>query len=162
MLYLSGKGEIQECRKLVEEAVSNGSALQKLVEMVEAQGGDASVILDTEKFSKAPYSYEVKSTEEGYVSHMDTEKCGIASMELGAGRETKDSEIDYSAGIILNKKTGDYVKKGDVLAVLYASLEELFPRAEDTLDGAYTFSKESTKKEPLVFAKVDVESVERY
>ena len=162
MLYLAGKGEIEECRNLAKETISSGAALQKLVEMVEAQEGDSSVILDTEKFDKAPYSYEVKSSEAGHIINMDTEKCGIASVVLGAGRETKDSEIDYSAGIVLDKKTGDYVNEGDTLAVLYASSKDLFSKAESILKSAYTLSKEKAEEEPLIFAKVSVDGVERY
>lgn len=162
MLYLAGKGTIEECVKLVNEAISSGAALKKLVEMVEAQGGDSSVILDTNKFKKAPYQYEVKATQDGYISHMDTEQCGIASVVLGAGRETKDSIIDYSAGILLHKKTGAYVKRGDVLATLYASKEELFAKAEEILMKAYTFSNDPITSRPLVLAKVSSQGVERY
>lgn len=162
MLYLAGKGTIEECMDLVHEAISSGAALKKLAEMVEAQEGDSSVILDTNKFKKAPYQYEVKASQDGYISHMDTEQCGIASVVLGAGRETKDSIIDYSAGIKMHKKTGAYVKQGDVLATLYASKEELFPKAEEILRKAYTFSKEPITNRPLVLAKVSSQGVERY
>ena len=74
--------------------------------MVRAQGGDDAVIWDTQKFAKAPYSYEVCAKESGYITFMDTESCGIASAMLGAGRETKDSGIDFAAGIIIHKKSG--------------------------------------------------------
>src|SRR5699024_8531334 len=117
MLYVAGKGDIEYCEELVKKSIKDGSALKKLVEMVEAQGGDISQIQDTDKFKKATYSYEVIAARSGYVSHMDTEKCGIASMLLGAGRETKDSVLDYSAGISLKKKTADKVQEGEILAV---------------------------------------------
>ena len=162
MLYLSGKGELDKCKDMVEEAVKNGSALSKLAAMVEAQGGDSSVIYDPDKFDKATYSYEVKSTEEGYVSHMNTEQCGIASMVLGAGRETVDSLLDYSAGIVLKKKTGDLVRVGDTLAVLYASKAELFDKSEEILRNAYDFSEKPVISRPLVLAKVTVDGVEKY
>ena len=162
MLYLAKKGTVEECEQLVKEAVENGAAFKKLVEMVEAQGGDSSVIQDTGKFRKAPYQYEVKSAREGYIRHMDTEQCGVASMVLGAGRETKDSSIDYSAGIVLKKKTGEFVKCGEVLAVLYASKEELFQKAEKILTNAYSFSEEPVRNRPLVLAKVSSGGVEKY
>ncbi|NLP33689.1 MAG: pyrimidine-nucleoside phosphorylase [Clostridiales bacterium] len=162
MLYLTGKGSVEKCKQLVHEAVESGAALKKLAEMVEAQGGDSTVILDTNKFAKAPYQYEVKVTQNGYISHMDTEQCGIASMVLGAGRETKDSVIDYSAGIRMIKKTGDYVKQGDVLAILYASKKELFQKAEEILRKAYTLSDEPVTRRPLVLAKVSSQGVEQY
>ena len=162
MLYLSGKGDLEHCKSMVKEAVKNGSALSKLVAMVEAQGGDPSVIHDPDRFEKAEYSFEVKSTEEGYVSHMNTEQCGIASMVLGAGRETVDSVLDYSAGIVLKKKTGDLVKVGDTLAVLYASKADLLDKSEEILKNAYTFTDKPVMRRPLVLAKVTVDGVEKY
>ena len=120
------------------------------------------MLRDKEKFTKAAYSCAVLSEKEGYITHMDTESCGIASVLLGAGRETKESEIDYSAGIILHKKTGDYVKKGDVLATLYTSKEETFADAEKRYVKALTFAKEKPTEEPLIYARVTKDSVEKY
>lgn len=162
MLYLAGKGDIAHCEELVKEAIKDGSALEKLVEMVGAQGGDRSQIRDTDKFEKAMYSYEVRAARSGYVSHMDTERCGIASMLLGAGRETKDSVLDYSAGISLKKKTADKVQEGEVLAVLYTSKEELIEKAKETLLSAYSYSNEPVKVRPLILAKVSIDEIEKY
>ncbi len=162
MLHLTGGGSVEECEVLVKESISNGTALQKFADMVEAQGGDSSPILDTDKFDKAPYTYEVKADTAGYISHMDTEKCGIASTVLGAGRETKDSVLDYTAGISLRKKTGEKVEKGDVLAVLYASKEELFEKAEEILLEAYEFSQDQVETRPLVLARVSIDEVVKY
>ena len=160
MLYLAGKGELDTCRKMVCEVLNNGEALKRLTAMVEAQGGDSKVILDTECFEKAPYAYEIKAEKAGYITHMDTESCGIASSMLGAGRETKDSTIDYSAGIILKKKVGDYVEKGQVLAVMYASDEKLFPTAEKRYKEAVTIQEEKPEKQPLIYARVTKTGVE--
>ncbi len=162
MLYVAGKGDIEYCEELVKKSIKDGSALKKLVEMVEAQGGDISQIQDTDKFKKATYSYEVIAPRSGYVSHMDTEKCGIASMLLGAGRETKDSVLDYSAGISLKKKTADKVQEGEVLAVLYTSKEELLQKAKETLLSAYSYSNEPVKVRPLILAKVSIDEIEKY
>ena len=107
MLFLAGKGTLEECRSLVREVIANGEALKRLAAMVEAQGGDSSVIFDTDKFEKAAYQHEVLAKKSGYITFMDTESCGIASAMLGAGRETKDSQIDFAAGIILKKNVGD-------------------------------------------------------
>ena len=120
MLFLAGKGTLEECRSLVREVIANGEALKRLAAMVEAQGGDSSVIFDTDKFEKAAYQHEVLAKKSGYITFMDTESCGIASAMLGAGRETKDSQIDFAAGIILKKKVGDYVEAGEPMAVFYA------------------------------------------
>lgn len=162
MLFLAGKGDLAYCDELVKNAIKDRSALKKLVDMVEAQGGDTSVILDTNKFEKAKYLHEVRAPRSGYISHMDTEKCGIASVLLGAGRETKDSMLDYSAGISLYKKTGEQVQEGDVLAVLHTSKEELIKGAKEMLLSAYSYTNEPVKGRPLVLAKVSIDGVEKY
>ena len=136
--------------------------MQKLIDMVEAQGGNGDVICDTALFEEARYSYEVLAKVDGVIQAMDTEKCGIASVMLGAGRETKDSPVDLSAGILLHKKTGDMVKKGDVLATMFAAKEELFASAEKKYRSAITIGKEPAKRASLIFAKVSKDGVERY
>lgn len=154
MIFLAGKGTLDECRSLAAKAVSDGSALKKLSEMVEAQGGDKRYIENTDLFKKADFSYDVKASCDGYVSAMNTEACGIASVFLGAGRETKDDKIDYSAGIILNKKTGDKVCKGEILASLYSEHEEDFTQAAEKLKEAYTFSENEPEKQKLILGVV--------
>ena len=161
MLYLAGKGTIEECIAMAKKTIEDGSALERLAAMVEAQGGDPSVIWDTEKFAKAPFAYEVRSEVDGYIAKMDTESCGIASSMLGAGRETKDSEIDFSAGIIINKKVGDYVEKGDLLATMYASKEALFDAAAKRYVGALTISEEKPAVNPLIYARITKDGVKR-
>ena len=162
MLYLAEKGTIDECLVMAKKTIEDGSALERLVAMVEAQGGESSVILDTEKFDKAPFECPIISAEEGYIASMDTESCGIASSMLGAGRETKESDIDFSAGIILNRKVGDFVKKGDVLATMYTSKESLFANAEKRYLSALTFAKVKPAENPLIFARITKDGVEKY
>lgn len=162
MLYLGDIGTIEECYDKVREVIINGEALDVLVKMVEAQGGESSYIKDSDKFLKAAYSFKVISDKDGYVEHMDTQACGIASMLLGAGRETSDSVLDYSAGIILNKKTGDYVSKGDVLGTLYASGEELFKESAKVFLNAYSISSSKPEERSLILAKVDIDKVKVY
>lgn len=145
MIYLADIAETAEIGKeLAEAAIKNGNALKKLTEMVDRQGGDSSYIRDTGKFTVSLVSYEVKAAEDGYISGIDTEKCGIAAMVLGAGRETKDSKIDYGAGIIIKKTKGDFAVKGETLAVLYGSTEEQIKSAEKL----YTEAIKITKNEP--------------
>lgn len=160
MLFLAGKGNMEECRSQVNEALENKKGLEKLVEMVEAQGGDTSVILDTEKFQKASILHQVISPWEGYISFMDTRKCGIASCLLGAGREKKEDTIDYSAGIVLKKKTGDYVKKGEVLAVLHCNDEGKIEKAEEELLQGITVRNEKPDEEKLIYSRVSKDGVE--
>jgi len=162
MLYLAEQGTIEECLAMAKKTIEDGSAMERLVAMVEAQGGDSSVILDIEKFDKAPFERPIISAEEGYIASMDTESCGIASSMLGAGRETKESDIDFSAGIILNRKVGDFVKKGDVLATMYTSKESLFVNAEKRYLSALTFAKVKPAENPLIFARITKDGVEKY
>ena len=163
MIYLGEKSEsLEEAEIKAREAIKNGSALKKLIEMVKAQGGDESYIWNTDRFKRATYSHEVLAKEDGYVVHIDTERCGIASVMLGAGRSRKEDEIDFSAGIYLHKKYGDFVKKGDVLAVLYASDETLFPAAEEKFLSAYKTGAEPAPEKKLVYAQVTREGITRF
>lgn len=160
MLFLAGKGTPEECRRMVRTVLADGTALEKLVCMVEAQGGDSSVIRDTEKFAKAPYSHAVRAPKTGYLTWMDTEKCGIASALLGAGREMKDSPIDFCAGIVLEKKVGDFVREGETMAVLYASEETLFEAADACYLEAVTIEDAKAERKPLIYARVTKDGVE--
>ena len=162
MVCLAGRGTLKECGRMVDEAIESGRALERLTAMVEAQGGDSSVIKDTDLFLKAPYTHEVKAKESGYMVSMDTESCGIASSMLGAGRETKDSTIDFSAGIVLKKKVGDLVKAGDTLAVMYASEKERFQTAEERYQRAVKIGDRKPEVKPRIYARVSKEGVESY
>ena len=160
MLYLAGSGDMKTCTAKVKEALENGTALQKLIDMVEAQGGDSNVIKDTSKFETAAIVKEVLSPYNGYISFMDTKECGIASCILGAGRETKEDRIDYTAGIVLKKKTGDRIKKGDVLAYFYTNKEEKIQPAMEQFLNALKVEDEKPEAEKLVYARVTTEDVE--
>ena len=151
ILFLADKGTLEECRAMAQETITSGKALDTFARMVVAQGGNADFIYHPENFQKAPYVREVKVTQNGYIASVDTEKYGLASLLLGAGRNTKEDVIDLSAGYLLKKKTGDAVKAGDTLAVLYASREELFAAAERTLLNATTITAEAPEMRPLIF-----------
>ena len=154
ILFLADKGTLEECRKMAQDAITSGKALDTFAQMVKAQGGDPEYIYHPEKFAKAPYVREVKVDKDGYIASVDTEKYGLASLLLGAGRNTKEDEIDLSAGYLLKKKTGDMVQAGDTLAVLYASREELFDAAERTLLNATTITPDAPEKRPLIFETI--------
>ena len=160
MLYLAGAGKLEECMEKAKNAIADGSALKRLAAMVEAQGGDPAYILDTEKFEKAAYSYEVRAKKAGYIVSMNTESCGIASSMLGVGRITIDSEIDYSAGIVIRKKTGEQVAEGDVLATMYSMKQELFEAAAARYLEAVEIGEEQPAKQPLIYARVTKDAVE--
>lgn len=152
--------EIEPYIKKAEKAIADGSAFKKLLELVRAQGGDASVLENTDGFKKAEYFYDVVIGNSGYITGMDAKQCGIASMLLGAGRETKESGLDETAGIRLYKKTGDRVQAGDTIATLYSSSCSRFREAEEALVGAYHIGKEAPAPEKNIIARVTKNGVE--
>ena len=160
MLFLAGKGSREECRSRAEGAVLDGSAFACLLAMVKAQGGDCSVLEDTSRFVQAPCEREVKAPKSGYITHMNTELCGIASSLLGAGRVTKESVVDPAAGIVLKKKTGQQVEKGEVMAVLYSSKEELFGVSEAEFLKAVEIGSRKPAPQPLIYARVTKDGAE--
>ncbi len=156
MLELAGKGSLEECRAMAEDAIKSGRALDTLAKMVELQGGDPRWIYEPERFPKAKYSLEVKAPEKGYIFKVDTEKYGEVSLILGAGRSTKEDKIDNTAGFVLERKTGDLVFKGDVIATLYTTeKKEALERAARLMLSATALWKEQPEKMPLVLGSVE-------
>ena len=151
MAHLSLGIPYEKAEAKAKELLLSGAALLKFKEWISAQGGDAAYIDNPDKFDTAKYQKEIKSDTDGFVSAMHAEKIGLAAMELGAGRKTKDDCIDYSAGIVLMKKTGDKVSRGDTLATLYTSRETLLDEAEKTLASAYKFSDTLSSKDTLIY-----------
>ena len=160
MLWLAEKGELAQCRSLARQQIANGEAFAKLKEMVQAQGGDTSVLDDPSRFDRSNVCYEVLAQREGFLYAMDTEKCGIASVELGAGREKKEDPIDYSAGIVLRKKVGDFVRKGEVLASFYSSEESKCRTAEQTFTQALRIQDARPEQTALIHTRVTAQGVE--
>ena len=151
MLCLAtGKSE-KECRAMAEKAIGDGSALNKLREMITAQGGNAGVVDDFSLFKQPKYQIEIRSEKEGFIGHTDAEKIGIASVILGAGREKKGDPIDPSAGIILKKKTGDFVEKGQTLAVFHTDDSTKVKEAEKVFFDALTFSDTEPDNQKLIY-----------
>ena len=155
MLYLAEKGSMAECEKMVKKSIEDGSALETLAKMVEAQGGDKSVIYNPDLFKKAPYKKDIKAEKSGYIYSVDTEGYGIASLMLGAGRNTKEEEIDHSAGLTILKKTGDKVEKGEVIAVAYTSEEWRFENAIRRFNESTIIKDKQPEARPLVFERVE-------
>ena len=160
MLLLAGKGDLLTCRAMAQDAIDTGAALTRLCRMVEAQGGDPSVIRYNERFPQAPLSRTVYAPCDGFVHSMNTERVGVASAALGAGRETIDATIDLTAGIDLKRKTGDVVCKGEELATLYSSSEQKLDEGERILLEAYAFADERPPARPHFLARVTEKSVE--
>ena len=141
MLVLSHICDYETALSRVQEALDSGAALERLRMMIDAQDGDSRVIDDESLLAIGKFTYDVTAPQDGYITHMNTEQCGIASVMLGAGRTVKDGPIDYSAGILMHKKTGDSVTVGECIATLYASEESLLSNAAKTYLEAITFGE---------------------
>ena len=145
MLVLSRMCDYETALDRVQQVLDSGAALERLRLMIEAQGGDSRVIDDDRVLTIGKFTYDVTSPQDGYITRMNTERCGIASVMLGAGRTVKDGPIDYSAGIVMHKKTGDAVSMGERIATLYASDESLFTNAAQTYLAAITIGDTASK-----------------
>ncbi|MDU7149700.1 MAG: pyrimidine-nucleoside phosphorylase [Clostridium sp.] len=145
----------EEGKALLLENINNGKGLEKLKEFVKAQGGDASLIDDTYKFPKAKYVVEVKAAQSGVISKINAEAFGLIAMELGAGRETKESIIDLSVGIVLNKKRGEIVKEGDILAYIHSNDESNIEKAKNDIIKNMIISNSLDKEIPLIYDIVE-------
>ena len=129
LLSLTLEIPLEEALAKVREAIDSGKALAKMREWIASQGGNARYIDDLSLFPESPCRYEVLSKETGYITSMDAESIGLISVLLGAGHETKEDAIDYSAGIVLNKKVGDQVLAGESLATFYTARENVLEEA---------------------------------
>lgn len=152
LMYASCFGvDAADAMPLVEDAIASGAALTKLKEMVKAQGGDVRFIDDPTLFETSKFTYEVKASKSGYISGMNAETIGIASVVLGAGREKKEDSIDYKAGISLLRKTGDQIETGDTIAILYTDLEDKIADAEKLILGTIEISDAPPPEEKLIY-----------
>ena len=151
MLIAGGKAESEEeAREKLVSTIENGSALAKLAQLVEAQGGDASYVYHTEKFPKASIVEPILSDREGTIRHIVCEEIGICSLMLGGGRETKDSVIDLTVGLVLQKKVGDYVKVGEPLAILHANDAGQAAAVRRRFLASYDIAQEVVEKAPFI------------
>lgn len=134
MLKLAGFGEdLNKNKDMIIENIINGKAYEKLIQMVKNQGGDITYINDINKFEKAKYIIPVESKKNGIIKEINAEEVGKLACLLGAGRLKKEDEIDSSAGIVLNKKTGDYVKENEIIAYLHTNNEEIIEYAKNKI-----------------------------
>ena len=126
MVVVGGKAEtIEEARTMLEEVVANGAALEVLKKFITAQGGDATVVDDPSRLPQAKFKFDVPAKQAGYVSKIEADDIGTAAMLLGAGRATKESEIDLAVGLVLHKKVGDAVAAGESLMTIHANTEQV-------------------------------------
>ncbi|TDL82493.1 pyrimidine-nucleoside phosphorylase [Peribacillus frigoritolerans] len=150
MVFLAEKASsLEEARAMLEEVIQNGKALETLKIFLEAQGGDGSVVDDPSKMPQASYKVELEAKEDGFVSEIVADSVGVAAMWLGAGRATKESEIDLAVGLMLNKKIGDAVKKGDSLVTIYSNQQDV-EQVKTKLYESIKVTADSVKAPPLV------------
>jgi pyrimidine-nucleoside phosphorylase len=151
MIYLGQKASsITEGIEIAEDQIENGKAFEKFVEIVKLQGGNTKYILHPDKYPKPKYNKIIRSGVDGYLSEINTFELGMASVELGAGRITKEDKIDYKAGIIFKYKLGDKIRKGDIIAELYASSPGKIKTAKERFKSILKFSKNEITKPQLI------------
>jgi len=151
LLIQAGYTEDEDtARKLLQESIDSGKALNKLAELVDAQDGEARDVYDTSRLPLAPVQLEVPSEAEGYISRIECEKVGLISMHLGGGRAAKEDSIDLSVGLVLHKKVGDKVAKGESLATIHAPTMEKAQEAAESLRACCTFSAEPIRRPKLI------------
>jgi len=151
IIKLSGEGDnLEENRNRILENINNGKAYNKFLELVKNQNGDISYIKNPEKFEKAKYAIPVYAEQTGYIEKLDARTVGVTSVHLGAGRVKKEDGIDYAVGIWLEKKIGDKINKGDVLAYIHANDEEKGKQAVEELKQAYRIVEQPVKMEEYI------------
>ncbi len=155
MLKLAGKGEnIEENKNKIQETIKSLKAFHKFVELVENQGGDITYIENTIKFPKAKYEIEILSKKSGYIKEINAEEIGKLASKLGAGRIKKEDKIDYTAGVVLNKKVGDIVKAKEKLATLYTNKKQ-YEKAKEELERIIKISDEVVEKEKTILEIIE-------
>ncbi|MEH7114055.1 pyrimidine-nucleoside phosphorylase [Neobacillus niacini] len=156
MVYLAGKAATtEEAREMLEDSIKTGNAIEKFKTFITAQGGDSSIVDDPTKLPYASYTFEVEAQEDGIVSEIIADKIGIAASLLGAGRVTKESEIDLAVGLVLRKKIGDQVKRGESLVTIHSNKQEV-TEMKNLVYAAYTVSQNEVRVPPLVYGVIDL------
>ncbi len=154
ILSISYNWDFDYAYKKAEQALVDGLAYNKLKELISAQGGNVQMIDNPELLPKCEKSLTIKAKEDGYIEKIDSLRVGESAVLLGAGREKKADIIDYGAGIILNKKTGDFVKKGNIIATLYAATDERLKNGEKHFNTSFTISTDKPKEMSLIYKTI--------
>jgi pyrimidine-nucleoside phosphorylase len=156
MIYLGEKASsIKEGVEISQSLIDNGKAFEKFVQMVKEQKGKVSYIENLDKYPKSKIVEKVYSKKSGFVKEIDTFGLGMAALELGAGRMTKEDIIEPKAGIVFHPKIGDKIKKGDLIAELYCESEKKLNSVKENFLNNITFSKEKTKRPRLIKKIID-------
>ncbi|MHA7962922.1 pyrimidine-nucleoside phosphorylase [Paenibacillus sp. CAU 1782] len=163
MIVLGGKAtEVEEAKQTLKQKLENGEALAKFAQLISAQGGNPAVLEQPELLPQAPMTVEVTADQSGYVGSIQAEQLGLAAMLLGAGRATKEAQIDYAVGVVLRKKVGDAVKAGESLATLHVSSnDESVNEVVERVRRAYGIVSNVPAPRPLLLSIVTAEGVQR-
>ncbi|KON87164.1 thymidine phosphorylase [Sporosarcina globispora] len=154
MVFLAKKADsLKEAREKLEKVIKDGSALETFKVFLSSQGGDASVVDDPQKLPQAKYTFELEAKQDGYVSEIIADEIGTAAMLLGAGRATKESEIDLAVGLVLRKKIGDQVQKGESLVTIYSNFENV-EEVKNMLSENITLSTEKVPAPVLIHEEI--------
>ncbi|WP_428908994.1 pyrimidine-nucleoside phosphorylase [Niallia sp. Krafla_26] len=151
MVVLAEKADsLHDAREMLEKAIENGSALDQFKIFIASQGGDPTIVDHPENLPQATFQFELESKEAGYIAEMVANEIGTAAMLLGAGRETKESVIDHSVGLVLRKKIGDYVQQGESIATIYSNRENV-NSIKKWLHENIKISNEKVEAPPLIY-----------
>ena len=151
MIYLGGRAETpEEGYELARQALEGGTGLTQLRRFIDAQGGDENVVYDYSLFPQAEFTEELRADEAGYIKAIKARQIGLASKKTGAGRETKEDEIDLAAGIVLNKKVGDRVEEGELLATFYGNDHDKVMAGLEEAREAFEISDEQVERPALI------------
>ncbi len=163
MLYTAGRcSDVEEARSLLEDALNSGRGLEKLKEMIRAQGGEAGVADDTSLLPGASRILPVKAKTGGYIASVKAQEIGMSALLLGAGRATKEDIIDPGTGIVMRKRVGDPINEGDILADFYVNNDQKLDEAVKRFYDAITIEEQQPEKRPLVYGVVTEKGIERW
>jgi thymidine phosphorylase len=151
MIYLGEKASsLNEGKVIAKNQITSGKAIEKLLEIIKLQGGNTKIIEQPEKYPRAKYIKNISAKESGYLAKINNYQIGMASLELGAGRKTKDDKIDPRAGIVFFNQIGDYINKGEVLAELHSNSKQKIRNSEKLIFSSLDLSNKPVRKPKLI------------
>ncbi len=163
MICLGKKADtIEKGIKMSKNAVKDGSAFQKWIDIVKAHKGDASVIENPETYTSARHIIKLESPDSGYISEIDAFAMGMVSLELGAGRRAKEDKVDPAAGFMLHKKTGDFIEESETFVELHTNKESVIPQCRKAMIEAITITDKKPEEHPQIAHRVDKDGVHDY
>ncbi len=163
MIYLGGKADsVEQGIELSHEAVESGKAFEVFKALAAEQGGDTSVLDNTDAYPQAEHQFDLKAFEEGYISRFDAYQIGMAALELGAGRKTKEDKVDPVAGIEMVRKTGDQVQKGETIIRCYTNRKDVESVTTKQLENSVVISSKKPAETPLISHRIDKDGVTEF